>query len=158
MIRRTTGRVCLAIIVAGGIALGLSACGGDDNDSGASSDTSGAAAGGGGKIALLLPETQNARYETKDRPLFEAKVKELCPDCEVLYSNADQDAAKQQQQAEAALTNGAQVMVLDAVNAASTGADHRPGQGQGRPGLRLRPGDPRRGRRLLQLLRQRQGR
>ena len=121
MIRRTTGRVCLAIIVAGGIALGLSACGSDDNGSGASSDTSGAAAGGGGKIALLLPETQNARYETKDRPLFEAKVKELCPDCEVLYSNADQDAAKQQQQAEAALTNGAKVMVLDAVDAASTG-------------------------------------
>ena len=76
----------------------------------------------GGKIALLLPETQNARYETKDRPLFEAKVKELCPDCEVLYSNADQDAAKQQQQAEAALTNGAKVLVLDAVDAASTGA------------------------------------
>jgi D-xylose transport system substrate-binding protein len=121
VIRRTTGRVCLAIIVAGGIALGLSACGSDDNGSGASSDTSGAAAGGGGKIALLLPETQNARYETKDRPLFEAKVKELCPDCEVLYSNADQDAAKQQQQAEAALTNGAKVMVLDAVDAASTG-------------------------------------
>jgi D-xylose transport system substrate-binding protein len=98
----------------------LSACGGDDDDSG-SGDTAGGAASGGGKIALLLPETQNARYETKDRPLFEAKVKELCPDCEVLYSNADQDAAKQQQQAEAALTNGAQVMVLDAVDAASTG-------------------------------------
>jgi D-xylose transport system substrate-binding protein len=97
----------------------LTACG-DDDDSG-SGDTAGGEAGGGGKIALLLPETQNARYETKDRPLFEAKVKELCPDCEVLYSNADQDAAKQQQQAEAALTNGAQVLVLDAVDAASTG-------------------------------------
>ncbi len=119
MFRWTTGRACLALVVAGGLALGLSACGDDDDSSG---DTSGeAAAGGGGKIALLLPETQNARYETKDRPLFEAKVAELCPDCEVLYSNADQDAAKQQQQAEAALTNGAQVLVLDAVDAASTG-------------------------------------
>jgi D-xylose transport system substrate-binding protein len=117
--RTVTGRACLALLVGGALALGLSACGDDDDESG---DTSGgAAAGGGGKIALLLPETQNARYETKDRPLFEAKVAELCPDCEVLYSNADQDAAKQQQQAEAALTNGAQVMVLDAVDAASTG-------------------------------------
>src|SRR5438105_3698173 len=34
--------------------------------------------GGGGtstkKIALLLPETKTARYESKDRPLFEGKV------------------------------------------------------------------------------------
>ena len=119
MFRSRIGRACLALCAAGALAFGLSACG-DDDDSG-SGDTAGGEAGGGGTIALLLPETQNARYETKDRPLFEAKVKELCPDCEVLYSNADQDAAKQQQQAEAALTNGAQVMVLDAVDAASTG-------------------------------------
>jgi len=77
------------------------------------------AASGSKKIALLLPETKTARYETQDKPLFEAKVKELCSDCEVLYSNADQDANKQQQQAEAALTNGAAVLVLDPVDAAS---------------------------------------
>ena len=53
---------------------------------------------------------------------FENKVKELCSDCEILYSNADQDAAKQQQQAEAALTKGAKVLVLDPVDAASAGA------------------------------------
>jgi D-xylose transport system substrate-binding protein len=119
-ITRKVGTV-IALLATGAVAFGLTACGGDDN-SAATSDTSGAAASGGGKIALLLPETQNARYETKDKPLFEAKVKELCPDCQVLYSNADQDAAKQQQQAEAALTNGAKVLVLDAVDAASTGA------------------------------------
>ena len=50
------------------------------------------------------------------------KVKELCPDCEIIYSNADQDAAKQQQQAEAAITKGAKVLVLDPVDAASAGA------------------------------------
>ncbi len=60
------------------------------------------------KIALLLPENHTPRYESQDRPNFEAKVKELCSDCEILYSNADQDAAKQQQQAEAALTQGAE--------------------------------------------------
>lgn len=68
-------------------------------------------------IALFLPESKTTRYEAFDRPLFEAKVKELCADCEILYSNADQDAAKQQQQVEAALTQGADVLVLDAVDA-----------------------------------------
>jgi D-xylose transport system substrate-binding protein len=93
------------------IALGAAGCG---------SGTSNQSAGSGSKkIALLLPETKTARYESQDKPLFEAKVKELCGDCEVLYSNADQDAAKQQQQAEAALTNGASVLVLDPVDAAS---------------------------------------
>src|SRR5688572_24994479 len=71
------------------------------------------------KIALLLPESKTARYESKDRPYFEAKVKALCPDCQILASNANQDAAQQQAQAEAALTNGASVLVLDAVDSAS---------------------------------------
>ena len=71
------------------------------------------------KIALLLPETKTARYETQDRPLFEAKVKELAPDVEILYSNANQDANEQQSQADAALTNGANVLVLDPVDSAS---------------------------------------
>ena len=74
------------------------------------------------KIALLLPETKTARYETQDRPLFEAKVKELAPDAEILYSNANQDAAAQQSQAEAALTNGANVLVLDPVDSAAAAA------------------------------------
>ncbi|PTL77358.1 ABC transporter substrate-binding protein [Vitiosangium sp. GDMCC 1.1324] len=76
----------------------------------------------GGKIALLLPESKTSRYESHDRPNFERKVKELCADCEVIYSNADQDAAKQQNQAEAALTNGAKVLVLDPVDSASAAA------------------------------------
>ena len=71
------------------------------------------------KIALLLPETKTARYETQDKPLFEAKVKELAPDIEILYSNANQDATEQQSQADAALTNGANVLVLDPVDSAS---------------------------------------
>jgi D-xylose transport system substrate-binding protein len=70
-------------------------------------------------IALLLPESKTARYESKDRPYFEAKVKALCPSCRVLSSNANQDAAQQQAQAEAALTNGATVLVLDSVDTAS---------------------------------------
>ncbi len=71
----------------------------------------------GGSIALLLPESKTTRYEAFDKPLFDAKVKELCPACALTYANADQDAAKQQAQAEAALVQGAKVLVLDAVDA-----------------------------------------
>ena len=70
-----------------------------------------------GTIALLLPEVKTSRYESIDRPVFTATIGEICPDCEVLYANAGQDAARQQQQAEAALTQGADVLVLDAVDA-----------------------------------------
>jgi D-xylose transport system substrate-binding protein len=76
----------------------------------------------GGKVALLLPESKTSRYESHDRPHFERKLKEICADCEVIYSNADQDASKQQNQAEAALTNGAKVLVLDPVDSASAAA------------------------------------
>lgn len=82
---------------------------------------SGSASEGGGKIALLLPESQTARYEAADRPFFEAKLKELCPQVEIVYSNANQVAADQQQQAEAAIAKDVKVMVLDPVDGDSAG-------------------------------------
>lgn len=69
-------------------------------------------------VALLLPESKTARYEALDRPLFTERLDEL-GDFRVLYSNADQDAAKQQSQAEAALASGAAVLVLDPVDSAA---------------------------------------
>jgi D-xylose transport system substrate-binding protein len=113
--RRASTRVAAVALAL--VLLGASC--GDDDDTSTGGDGDGGGGGGGPKIALLLPETKTARYETQDKPLFEAKVADLCDDCEVLYSNADQDAAKQQSQAEAALTNGAAVLVLDPVDAAS---------------------------------------
>src|SRR5919204_5862353 len=107
--------VAVVVVLAAGML--LAACGDDDDDGGG-----GGGGGGGGSIALLLPESKTARYESQDNPNFQKKVKELCPDCDIIYSNADQDAAKQQQQAEAAITKGAKVMVLDPVDAASAGA------------------------------------
>jgi D-xylose transport system substrate-binding protein len=92
---------------------GLVACGANDADSGSGDSDSSS----GGKIALLLPESKATRYESSDKPLFEAKVADLCPDCEVLYFNADQDPAKQQQQVETAISDGADVIVLDPVDA-----------------------------------------
>jgi D-xylose transport system substrate-binding protein len=110
--RLTAFAVCAAVLLAVAV---LAACG-DDDDGGSSGG------GGGGKIALLLPETKTTRYEEQDRPNFERRVRELCSDCEVLYSNANQDPAKQQQQAEAAITQGAKVIVISAVDVASAGA------------------------------------
>ncbi len=88
------------------VALVIAGCGGGDDN-------------GGTKIALLLPENETPRYETNDRPDFEAAIDELCSDCEVLYSNAGGDAEKQQSQAEAALTQGAEVMVVDPMDSKS---------------------------------------
>jgi D-xylose transport system substrate-binding protein len=93
--------------------LTVSACGDDDDDGGAGGE------GGGGQVALLLPETKTTRYEEQDRPNFQRRVKELCSDCEVIYANANQDPAKQQQQAEAAITQGAKVIVISAVDVKS---------------------------------------
>jgi D-xylose transport system substrate-binding protein len=100
------------------LALVAVGCGSDNK----SSSSSGGGGGGGGKIALLLPESHTARYESQDRPLFTAQVKKLCSGCEVLYSNANEDATQQQAQADAALTKGAKVLVVDAVDAGSAAA------------------------------------
>lgn len=68
---------------------------------------------GAATIGLLLPDNVTERYASADKPYFEERVAELCADCEVLYANADGDAAKQQQQAESMLTQGVDVLVLD---------------------------------------------
>lgn len=109
-------RRSLAFAVAAALSIGgLAACGGGGGDNGSTSGTS----GGGdtsGTVALLLPENKTARYESDDRPIFTRALKQYCPDCKLIYSNAEQDAAKQQSQAEAAITNGARVLVLDPVD------------------------------------------
>jgi D-xylose transport system substrate-binding protein len=103
-------------------ALALAGCGSDSSSDGGSASSGDSGSKKGGKIALLLPESKTTRYESQDKPLFEAAVKSSCADCEILYSNADQDASKQQSQAEAAITNGAKVIVLDPVDADSAGS------------------------------------
>jgi len=117
-----SNRRALALVAACALSIGgLAACGGGGGGNNTTSGgTSGASsAGGGGKsatIALLLPENKTTRYESQDKPLFERNMRALCPNCKIIYSNAEQDASKQQSQAEAAITNGARVLVLDAVD------------------------------------------
>jgi D-xylose transport system substrate-binding protein len=105
LLRRLVGIGCALLAVG----LLVAGCGG-------SSD------GGGTKIALLLPENETPRYESNDRPDFEQSVEEQCEDCDVLYSNAGGDASKQQSQAEAALTQGAEVLVVDPMDSKSAAA------------------------------------
>src|SRR5919109_1124424 len=105
--------LAVAVLLAGAL---LAACGDDDDGGG------GGSGGGSGKVALLLPETKTTRYEEQDKPNFERRVRELCSGCEVIYANANQDPAKQQQQAEAAITKGAKVIVISAVDVASAGS------------------------------------
>ncbi len=118
-IRGPVIRVSLAAVAAGALALGLAACGGDDN--GGSGGT-GTAASEAKAISLLLPESKTTRYDEQDKPLFEAKLKELCPNCTLSYQNADQDAAKQQTQAEAEIAKGVDVLVLDPVDGKAAAA------------------------------------
>jgi D-xylose transport system substrate-binding protein len=113
------------VLATAALSVGVAACGSSNKSStsgSGSSTTSSSSSSKSGKIALLLPESKTARYESQDRPNFERKLKELCASCQIVYSNADQDAAKQQQQAEAALTQGAKVLVLDPVDSASAAA------------------------------------
>ena len=106
-----------ALLMTVGLFAGCSSSTPSPSDGSAGSSASPGAVSG--KIGLLLPESKTTRYESFDRPLFEAKMKELCADCEIVYANADQDASKQQQQAESALTQGVKVLVLDPVDSAA---------------------------------------
>ncbi|MFF8192889.1 sugar ABC transporter substrate-binding protein [Streptomyces bobili] len=94
------------------MALSIAACGkaGDDSDSSSSDSKS---------IGLLLPDSVTARYEKFDKPLFEAKVKELCSDCDVQYANAAADPAKQAQQMSSMVTKGVKVIVVSAQDSAA---------------------------------------
>lgn len=119
-------RLLFAVVAVLAIALVAAGCGGDDDTTGGGGggETTSAegGGGGGGTIALLLPETKTSRYEAHDRPDFEEKVEELCPECEIIYSNANQSTSEQQSQGEAALTQGVDVMVLDPVDATAVGS------------------------------------
>src|SRR5689334_8833488 len=103
---RTTAIVAVSLVLAGT----LIACTKSTNQ------TAPAASGGPCKIALLLPENATPRYEAADKPYFEAEGAQKAPNCKVLYFNAANDGTKQKQQAETALTQGAQVLVLDSAD------------------------------------------
>ena len=87
------------------MAFAMAACGktGGDSDSNSNSKS----------IGLLLPDSVTARYEAFDRPLIQAKIKELCSDCTVDYANAAGSAATQAQQISSLIAKKVKVIILD---------------------------------------------
>ena len=115
--------VVIAAVVAGcgGGGSSTTNTGGETSESGGGGEES-SGGGEGVKIALLLPENETPRYETNDKPAFEKAVEEQCPNCEVTYFNAGGDVEKQASQGEAALTQGAEVMVVDPMDSKAAAA------------------------------------
>ncbi len=70
-------------------------------------------------VAFLMPDQGSTRYEQHDFPGFKAEMAKLCPDCTVIYQNANADIALQQQQFNSVIAQGAKVVVLDPVDSAA---------------------------------------
>jgi D-xylose transport system substrate-binding protein len=68
----------------------------------------------GGTIAFLLAQ-QGVPVLRQDYREFEKKVEALCPNCTVVYRDAEGGAGNQLEQAEAVLAGGADVLVVDPV-------------------------------------------
>lgn len=125
-IKRSLFAACMLALVAAVVA----GCGGgSDTTSGGTTGEETTEGGGGGgseggsyKIALLLPENETPRYESDDKPDFYKAIEEKCPECEISYFNAGGDVEKQQSQGEAALTQEANVIVLDPQDSKSAAA------------------------------------
>jgi D-xylose transport system substrate-binding protein len=115
----------IAVLVAA-LALVVSACS-SETGTGGGGDASSA------KIAFLMPDIASTRYELYDSPLFKAKMKELCPDCEVIYQNANADASRQQQQANSALAQGVKAIVIDPVDSTAAASIVNTARSQGVP-------------------------
>ncbi|MFC0244032.1 sugar ABC transporter substrate-binding protein [Falsochrobactrum ovis] len=84
-----------------------------------------------GTVAFLMPDQGSTRYEEHDYPGFKAEMAKLCPDCKVIYQNANADSSLQQQQFNSAITQGAKVIVLDPVDSSAAAALVTLAQSQG---------------------------
>lgn len=86
----------------------------ETGDSTSPSNTVFTAAKGCLNVGVLLPESDSsARYEAYDRPLLDREIKAALPGVTLQYANANNNATTQQNQADAALTKGACILVID---------------------------------------------
>ena len=166
------GRRAAVIVMTVGAVLGAAACGSSSSSSKSSTTSKSTtvikitpasftvdfsamaqlkslAAKGKGLIGVLLPDTTtSARYETFDRPyLTKAFEAAGLSSSDFKIDNAQGSASTMQTQAEADITNGASVLLVDALDSGSGAAIEAIRQGQGRRGHRLRPPDQGRRRR-----------
>ena len=116
--------------------MALTACGGDDDAGGGATDgatdeteAGGTEAGGTeggdgsveGSVAVLLPDSaSSSRWESDDRPAFEQAFQDLgLSEDQYQILNAEGDASNQQNQAEQAITNGADVLLMTNLDSGS---------------------------------------
>ena len=120
----------------------------------------GLAARGKGKVGVLLPDTTtSARYETYDRPYLKQAFETAGLSRDFKIDNAQGSATTMQTQAEADITDGARVLLVDALDSGSGAAIEANAEAKGVKVIdydRLVTGRSRRP--LLRELRQRQGR
>lgn len=114
----------LAILLAGLFI--VAACGSDSDsdsgsggtDSGGTEDASGDCATADGSIWVLLPDSASSdRWESQDRPAFEAAFDEAGVEYNIV--NAEGDAQQQQSQADQAIAEGAGVILLTNLDSGS---------------------------------------
>jgi D-xylose transport system substrate-binding protein len=84
-----------------------------------------------GTVAFLMPDQASTRYEQHDFPGFKAAMAKLCPECKVLYQNANASASQQQQQFNSVIAQGAKVIVLDPVDSTAAASLVKMAQSQG---------------------------
>lgn len=108
---RLAGLISLAALVMAGCTTGQP-----------SSTTTSAPADLSGEIAFLTPNQTVVRWTKYDLPAMTASLKTLAPNMTVKTYNAQDDATRQVQQTEAAITAGAKAIVLTAVDPDQTAA------------------------------------
>ncbi|HEX7521045.1 MAG TPA: hypothetical protein VF441_03185, partial [Acidimicrobiia bacterium] len=139
------GRRAAVIVMTVGAVLAASACGSSSSSSSKSSTTSksttvvkltpasftadfsamaqlkSVAAKGKGLVGVLLPDTTtSARYETYDRPYLTQAFKAAgLSSSQFKVDNAQGSATTMQTQADADITNGATVLLVDAIDSGS---------------------------------------
>jgi D-xylose transport system substrate-binding protein len=113
-----------------GLTMLVAACGGGGSD-----DSSDSAADGGssgqcgtdpmqvsGKVGVILQSTSaSGRWEAQDRPRLLKNIAQYAPKAEVIYSNGEGKAENQLNQAEAAMSAGATVLLVAPVDGVAAG-------------------------------------
>ncbi|MEV8037014.1 substrate-binding domain-containing protein [Streptomyces sp. NPDC086182] len=112
---RNTGLRRTAISLASSaMAVSLTGCGMGFGGSGTSASPT---KGNDIKVGLLLPEKENSRYDKFDYPIIREQVRKLTDGKgDVVYSNAEQDAAKQLRQFQQMVDDKVDVILVDAVD------------------------------------------
>jgi len=100
-------RGVLAVAVAAALSL-AGACGSGDGGGGGGGDSI--------NVGVLMPGGGDSRFGRFDRPLIEKQVKVVCPKCPAATVAATSDPTVQQQQFEAMITRGVDVIILAAVD------------------------------------------